>query len=263
MLIEGYDAVTANLAVRVGQSCPSMIKRNVVSRALGLGALAAAIGALSDLLLQYTPQLNHLGSHEYAYLLDAGARRMMAGHLIGVPAILGEAVAFWMLRRAFVRGHRVAAASFGWIAAAGWALAAAFHAIFAPIGLALLRLREHGASSEWIAAAAAGARGAHEALGTPVLLLIFLAQVVFLIAVARGWTLFARIDALASPLPILVVFFVVIALSPLARSILLPCGINLANALSCAWLLVRLRASAAPSPATLAARSSPSAASPS
>ena len=51
------------------------------------GLFAAAVAVVSDLALQYTPVAAHVGSPDYAYLLDVPRERLLFGHFVGVVAV--------------------------------------------------------------------------------------------------------------------------------------------------------------------------------
>src|SRR5947209_5903006 len=147
-------------------------------RSLGLlGFISAALAVVSDFALQYTPNLSHVGSPTYAYLLDVSPANLLLGHWLGVPAVFGEIAGFWFVSRQFAPQHSRAARVFLVAGTTAFALGGAFHAMFAPIGLALQQAVHE--SPLLVDAIARAVRPAHQALGVPVMLAILTYSCVF------------------------------------------------------------------------------------
>ncbi|HEV7672150.1 MAG TPA: DUF6796 family protein [Thermoanaerobaculia bacterium] len=193
-----------------------------------LGTSAAAAAALADLALQYTGNAAHLGSKEYLYLLDVPPSRLLIGHFVGVAAILLEIVGFWLVAQGLAPAGERKARAFFLISATAYGVGAAFHAMFAVIGLALREVRADG-NEELLGRIARAVRPVHEGLGTVTLLGIVALSILFSVIVWRRGTLFPRWMAFLSPLPMIVGLAVVSRLVPALRLYLLPCGINLCN----------------------------------
>ncbi|MFN7983025.1 MAG: hypothetical protein U0Q11_14295 [Vicinamibacterales bacterium] len=67
----------------------------VAIRRAGLVAIVAAFcGVAADLVLQYTPNPDHLMSDASLFLLDVSPTRLFIGHYLGVVAILAQTVGF-------------------------------------------------------------------------------------------------------------------------------------------------------------------------
>jgi hypothetical protein len=143
--------------------------------------------------------------------------------------VLGEIAGFWFISSQFLSGHRVAARLFLWPGVVAFSLGAAFHAMFAPIGLALQRVSS--TSPALVSDIAAAVRPAHQGLGVPILLGILLYSIVFAWATATGRTRYPRWIAVCSPLVFLVLAALVIRGFPSLRAVLLPCALNAANVL--------------------------------
>ena len=62
-----------------------------------IAILAATLGVIADLALQYTPNAAHLFSDQSLYLLDVSPSRLFIGHYLGVVAILMETIGFWQI----------------------------------------------------------------------------------------------------------------------------------------------------------------------
>jgi hypothetical protein len=136
-------------------------------RAAGLtGAAAAALSAWSDFVLQYTPDPSHLMSRQYLFLLDRSPADLLLGHYVGIFAILLQIAGFWAVTRGLALAGRAAALSYFFLGASAMALGAAFHATFAPIGLALHTM---AGDPQRIAALADGVRPVQTALGADAL----------------------------------------------------------------------------------------------
>lgn len=198
-------------------------------RAAGLtGATAAALSAWADLALQYTPDASHLLSERYLYLLDRSPADLLLGHNLGVFAILLQIAGIWAVGQGLAPGGRGAARAYGLVASFAMAIGAAFHATFAPIGLALHGARAGGADSARLAAIAVQARPAQMLLGTAAVLAIAAGTLLFSAIVLRHPTAYPRWMAAVTPLTLSIVFGITGRLVPSLRLILVPCGINCA-----------------------------------
>ncbi|HZF10901.1 MAG TPA: DUF6796 family protein [Thermoanaerobaculia bacterium] len=199
-------------------------------RAAGwIGIVGALATAVSDLALQYTPEASHLASRDYLYLLDVAPGRLLLGHFLGVFGILLEIAGFWQVSLGLRPAGRVPARSFFFLSAGTFALGTAFHAMFAPIGLALHALQETGAAPALLSAVAAAVRPAHQGLGAVILTGIAALSLLFSWLVVFRPTLYPRWMALCSPLPLALFFLLLTRFSLTLRLVLLPCGLNLAN----------------------------------
>ena len=110
-------------------------------------------------------------------------------------------------------------------------LGAAFHAMFASIGLALQAVRGAGGSEALMGEVAAAIRPAHVALGTVTVLGIVALSILFSVVVGLKKTMYPRWLAWFSPLAIALVLMVAARFSIQLRLVVLPCGLNLANLL--------------------------------
>lgn len=137
-------------------------------------------------------------------------------------AIVLEVAGFWSVSQAYLEKSR--GRVFFIASAFTYAIGAAFHAMFAPIGLTLQALRQQD-----YAAVVAAVRTAHEGLGTVAVLGIFFVSLFVLVDVARGKTGYPRWLAAVTPLPLIALMMIVVTLVPVARAVVLPCGINIAN----------------------------------
>ncbi|HXB68065.1 MAG TPA: DUF6796 family protein [Candidatus Acidoferrales bacterium] len=205
----------------------TMLKNHVYG-GFGLGGSLAAVAA--DLELQYTSVSAHVGSANYAYLMDVSVTDLTIGHFLGVPAILAEIAGFWFVSRGLLPRDGRLANLFLASSATAFTLGAAFHAMFAPIGLAMKQASSQGASAETLAGIAAAVRPVHQGLGAAVMIGMLVYSLVFAWAVSLGRSAYPRWGALASPLVFVLCMVPAVRLSPFLRGILVPCGLNLANA---------------------------------
>ena len=202
-----------------------------IVRAAGLvGAAAAALSAGSDVVLQYTADPAHLLSEKYLYLLDRSPGDLLLGHNLGVFAILLQIAGFWAVGRGLAPGGRGAARAYFLVAAFAMAAGAAFHATFAPIGLALHGARAAGDDPARLAVIAGQARPAQLLLGTVALIAIATAALLFSAIVLRRRTAYPRWMAAVTPLTLSIVLGIAGRFAPPLRLILVPCGINCAGA---------------------------------
>jgi hypothetical protein len=192
---------------------------------VGVGSAALAVAA--DLALQYTGNATHVGSHEYAYLLDVSRDRLLFGHFAGVFAVLLEIIGFWGVALGFT-GPKLRFAFFATCAVA-FAVGAAFHAMFAVIGLSLQFAADANAAPGFLTGLAAAVRPAHEALGSVTIIGILILSVILILAIARGRTAYPRWMAALSPLPVVVGLAIAMRAFPSLRLVLLPAGLNFAN----------------------------------
>ena len=200
-------------------------------RAAGLvGFAAAVLSAWADLTLQYTPDATHLLSEKYLFLLDRSPAELLLGHNLGVFAILLQIAGIWAVGQGLVPGSRGAARAYVLVAAFAMAVGAAFHATFAPIGLALHGAVAAGADPAKLAAIAGQARPAQLLLGTVTLLAIAAASLLFSAIVLRRRTAYPRWMAGVTPLTLSIVLGIAGRLVPSLRLVLVPCGINCAGA---------------------------------
>ena len=188
------------------------------------GGAMAALTLVADLLLQYTPRVERVGSPDYLYLLEVSRSRLLWGHALGVVAILLMTVG---LRAAasLISGPGWLRRGYESLAVFSCAGAAAFHALFAPIGLALQSAPDEAGRAVLVAAL----RPAHELLGTPILLLYFFAATLYSGIVAAGRTPLPRVAALATQMPLWLGLLVVARTSPLAGTVIFPAGLSLGN----------------------------------
>lgn len=203
----------------------------LVRAAAWFGILGAAAAVGADLVLQYTPDASHVGAPSYAYLLDVSRARLLVGEFVGVPAILLEIAGFCFVGEGLrVASGRVANVFIA-VSAVAYAFGAAFHAMFAAIGVALQSSAAAGSDAAALASLAASLRSAHAGLGAVTLLGIAGSSILCSIRVARGGTAFPRWFAVCSPLVIAIGLAIAARLVPSLRLVLLPAGLNLANLL--------------------------------
>ncbi|HEV7506020.1 MAG TPA: DUF6796 family protein [Thermoanaerobaculia bacterium] len=201
-------------------------------RWVGIVAIvAAAVAVYADLMLQYTPQAAHLGSRDYLYLLDVSARRLLIGHFVGVVAVLLEIAGFWQIAQGLLPAGAGKSRAFFLLGAFTFGVGAAFHAMFASIGLALQALRDAGGSTALLGEVAAAVRPAHEGLGVVTVLGIAALSIFFSAVVGLKKTMYPRWLAWFNPLAVALVLTVAGRLSIQLRLVLLPCSLNLANLL--------------------------------
>ncbi|MFY9822610.1 MAG: DUF6796 family protein [Thermoanaerobaculia bacterium] len=191
--------------------------------------VAAAAAAYADLALQYTPLVAHLGSKDYLYLLDVPAGRMLAGHFVGVFAVLLEIAGFWQVAQGLRPAGAGKSRAFFLLGAFTFGVGAAFHAMFASLGLALQAVRGAGGSAALMGEVAAAVRPAHVALGAVTVLGIAALSILFSAVVGLKKTMYPRWIAGFSPLTVALVLMVAARFSIQLRLVLLPCGLNLAN----------------------------------
>lgn len=162
-------------------------------------------------------------SRQYLFLLDQPPADLLFGHYLGIFAILLQIAGFWAVARGLAPAGRAAAGSYFFLAASTMALGAAFHATFAPIGLALHAM---AGDSQRIAAIADAVRPAQTALGAIVVLGIIAAALFFSVLVLRRRTAFPRWMAAVTPLTLAVVLWLAARLAPSLRLVAVPCGLN-------------------------------------
>ncbi len=195
----------------------------------GVAIVAAAAAVYADLMLQYTPIAAHLGSRDYLYLLDVPAGRLLIGHFAGVIAILLEIAGFWQIAQGLLPAGAGKSRAFFLLSAFTFGVGAAFHAMFASIGLALQAVRGAGGSAARMGEVAAAIRPAHEALGVVTVLGIAALSILFSVVVGLKKTMYPRWLAWFSPLAIALVLALASRFSIQLRLVLLPCSLNLAN----------------------------------
>jgi len=199
-------------------------------RRAGVVAIVAAAAAVyADLMLQYTPNAAHLGSRDYLYLLDVPARRLLIGHFVGVVAVLLEIAGFWQIAQGLLPAGVRTSRAFFLLSAFTFGLGAAFHAMFASIGLALQAVRGAGGPAALTGEVAAAVRPAHEALGVVTVLGIAALSILFAAVVGLKKTMYPRWLAWFSPLAVALVLTLAGRFSIQLRLVLLPCSLNLAN----------------------------------
>ncbi|HEV8122427.1 MAG TPA: DUF6796 family protein [Candidatus Polarisedimenticolia bacterium] len=215
-------------------NAPSSAGRNGVpqrrhpQRALCIiGAGAAFVAVAADLALQYTPIAAHVGARDYSYLLDVPPGRMLFGHFAGVVAVIVEILGFLGVAVG-IESRGLRHVFFGF-ASFGFAIGAAFHAMFAAIGLTLQRATAAGSPPELVSGLATAVWPAHHGLGAIILGCIVVLSCLLSIAIARGRTRYPRWMALLTPLPVAILFFIVQIVFPPLRLVLFPAGLNLAN----------------------------------
>jgi len=192
-----------------------------------VGALSAALAVVADLALQYTGISAHVGSKEYAYLLDVSSSRLLFGHFAGVVAVLLEIFGFWGVALAFY--GRALRLTFFAVSALAFSVGAAFHAMFAAIGLALQFASTSGAGPAFLSGLASAVRPAHEGLGAVTVIGILALSVLLSAAAAFGRTSYPRWMAVLSPLPVILLLALLTRAIPSLRLVLLPAGLNFAN----------------------------------
>jgi hypothetical protein len=161
--------------------------------------------------------------------MDVSTRGLTIGHFLGVPAVLAEIAGFWFVSRGLAaRGGSLGAWFFA-TSASTFSLGAAFHAMFAPIGLALKQAQASGAAPALLTGIANAVRPVHQGLGVVVVFGILAYSLLFAWAVASGRSAYPRWVALSSPVVFILGLAPVLRFSPLLRSLLAPCALNLAN----------------------------------
>lgn len=214
--------------MRSADPLPSMSVR----RAGIVAILAATLGVVADLVLQYTPNAAHLFSDQSLYLLDVSPSRLFIGHYLGVVAILAETIGFWQVYRALQPAGQRLALPFFLISSFGAMLGAAFHSTFVFVGLTL--------QAQSAAAAAAGQafgpllasfESARVGLAIPALLGILISSLWYAFVVAFRASDYPRWMALCNPLVFLLVITVLeFGIRPLAL-VLAPAALNLSHLL--------------------------------
>jgi hypothetical protein len=192
-----------------------------------IGAGAAFVAVAADLALQYTPSAAHLGANDYSYLLDVSPSRMLFGHFAGVVALIVEILGFLGVAVG-IESRGLRHVFFGF-ASFGFAVGAAFHAMFAAIGAALRYAAASGSDPAFLSGLAAAIFPAHHGLGAITLGCMAVFSCLLSWPIARGRTRYPRWMALVTPLPVAIVFAVACQVVPGLRFILLPAGLNLAN----------------------------------
>jgi hypothetical protein len=192
-----------------------------------IGAGAAFVAVAADLALQYTPNAAHAGAANYAYLLDVPAGRMLFGHFAGVVAVIVEILGFLGVAVG-IESRGLRHVFFGF-ASFGFAVGAAFHAMFAAIGAALQYAAASGSDPAFLSGLATAVFPAHHGLGAVILGCIVVLSVLLSWPIARGRTRYPRWMAFLTPLPVVLVFWLVTLAVPALRLVLLPAGLNLAN----------------------------------
>lgn len=234
--------------LRAPQAAPLPKRRHPQRILCVIGAGAAFVAVAADLALQYTPTAAHVGAADYAYLLDVPPGRMLFGHFAGVVALIVEILGF--LGVAVGIDSRGLRHVFFGFASFGFAVGAAFHAMFAAIGLMLQRAAAAGSPPEMVSGLAMAVWPAHHGLGGIVLGCIVVLSCLLSIAMARGRTRYPRWMAFVTPLPVGIVFFLVQTVIPSLRPFLFPTALNLANLILFVSAAVNVKPLAGPGPKT-------------
>ncbi len=200
-------------------------------RSAGIIAIvAASLGVIADLALQYTSNTAHLFSDQSLYLLDVSPARLFIGHYLGVVAILVETVGFWQIYRALQPAGQRFALPFFLISSFGAMLGAAYHATFVFVGLTLQAQNgQVGAAHQAFAALLAGFDAARIGLAVPALLGIVISSLWYAFLVGFRPSDYPRWMAVSNPLVfLLLIAILAIVIRPLAL-ILAPSALNLSH----------------------------------
>jgi uncharacterized protein DUF6796 len=197
-----------------------------------ISILAALLGVVADLALQYTSNAEHLLSKQSLYLLDVPPDRMLVGHYLGVVAILIETVGFWQVYRALQPAGERYALPFFLISAFGAMLGATYHATFIFVGLTLqAQSGAVGPAYQVFAGLLAGFATARIGLAVPAILGIVLGSLWYAFVVGRRSTSYPRWMALCNPLVFLLLIVVIaIGIRPFAL-VLAPTALNASHLL--------------------------------
>jgi hypothetical protein len=218
--------------------------RNAIRLAGLIAILAALLGVVGDLVLQYTSRTDHLMSRQSLYLLDVSPGRLYWGHYLGVGAILIEIVGFWSVYRAVRPAGERFALPFFLVNAFGAMLGAAFHATFVFVGLTLhVQSQATGAAYEELGELLASFNAARIGLAIPALAAVVIGSLSYGLIVAFRPTLYPRWMALCNPLVFLLLIVALTLAIPPSALVLAPAAINLSHLMFfiCATAAARTR----------------------
>lgn len=197
-----------------------------------IASLAALLGVIADLALQYTSNTAHLLSDQSLYLLDVPPSRLLIGHYLGVVAIFIEIVGFWQIYHALQPAGERFALPFFLISSFGAMLGAAYHATFIFVGLTLqAQSGQVEASRQIFTSLLASYDAARIGLAIPALLGIVISSLWYAFIVGFKPSNYPRWMAICNPLVCLLLIVVLGAgIRPLAL-VLAPTALNLSHLL--------------------------------
>lgn len=195
-----------------------------------IAIVAALLGVIADLALQYTPNAAHMVRGQSLYFLDIPPSRLFLGHYLGVAAILVEIVGFWQVYRALQPAGERFALPFFLISSFGAAMGAAFHGTAIFIGLTL---QAQSGAAEATHQALAGLLASFEmarlGLAIPALLGIVIGSLWYAFVVGFKPSHYPRWMAICNPF-VFALLFVILALGiPLFALVLTPTALNLSH----------------------------------
>jgi hypothetical protein len=195
-----------------------------------IGILAASLGVIADLALQYTSNTAHLFSDQSLYLLDVSPARLFIGHYLGVVAILVETVGLWQIYRALQPAGQRFALPFFLISSFGAMLGAAYHATFVFVGLTLQAQNGAvGAAHQAFAALLSSFDAARIGLAMPALLGIVISSLWYAFIVGFKPSDYPRWMAICNPLVfLLLIAILAMGIRPLAL-VVAPSALNLSH----------------------------------
>lgn len=197
-----------------------------------IAILAALLGVIADLALQYTSNTAYLLSDQSLYLLDVPPSRLFVGHYLGVIAILIEIVGFWQIYRALQPAGERFALPFFLISSFGAMLGATFHATFIFVGLTLqAQSGEVEAARQTFTMLLTSFDTARIGLAIPALLGIVISSLWYAFVVGFKPSNYPRWMAICNPLVfLLLLVLLVIGIRP-SGLVLAPTALNLSHLL--------------------------------
>jgi hypothetical protein len=195
-----------------------------------IAILAASLGVIADLALQYTSNTAHLLSDQSLYLLDVPPSRLLLGHYLGVVAILMETVGFWQIYRALQPAGERFALPFFLVSSFGAMLGAAYHSTFIFVGLTLqAQSGAVEAARQAFTVLLASFDSARIGLALPALLGIVISSLWYAFIVGFRPSDYPSWMAVCNPLAfILLIVLLTIGIRPLAL-VLAPTALNLSH----------------------------------
>ena len=197
-----------------------------------IAIIAAVLGVIADLALQYTSNTAHLLSKQSLYLLDVPPYRLFFGHYLGIAAILIETFGFWQIYRGLQPAGERFALPFFLISTFGAMLGAVFHATFIFVGLALqAQSTQAEATRQIFATLLTSFNSARIGLAIPALLGIAISSIWYAFIVGFKPSNYPRWMAISNPLVfLLLIVILTISIPPLAI-FLAPTALNLSHLL--------------------------------
>ena len=197
-----------------------------------IAILAALLGVIADLALQYTTNAAHLLSKQSLYLLDVPPSRLFLGHYLGIAAILFEIIGFWQIYRGLQPAGERLALPFLLISSFGAMLGAAYHATFIFVGLTL-QAQSAGteAARQIFSALLDSFNSARIGLAIPALFGIVVSSLWYALIVGFRASTYPRWMAICNPLVFLLLIVVLTIGVPSLALVLAPTALNLSHLL--------------------------------